>query len=91
MEQFKQKYADLFAESLQKAAEMVCDTYFRSANQNVVLFISVQAKEAANEVNRKKEQMETLLKLKENGNNELIARKNQCRQYLANLEELDEN
>ncbi len=86
LDRFKKDYVDYYASSLRQAGDMLMEEYFQMASQNIVMYAAGQNAELRRCIEEKKEQLESLLALRESGTAALQERLTVCQQYIHEME-----
>lgn len=86
LDNYKKKYTMYYQNSIIQIANEMCEQYFLSATSNITIYVAGKNSEVINEVNNKKEQMEKLLELKENGNKDLEERLSGCTKLIEKVQ-----
>lgn len=80
------QYKLYFGESITRISETISEQYYKSANQNLTMYIANQTAGIRREIEEKRDQISHLLKLKESGNFEIENRLDECCKLIEKLE-----
>ena len=87
LNKYREDYKRYYEAVIKQIAKDISEQYFRTASQNLVMYVSSQNAELMESIKIKKEQMSKLLELKKDGNSEIKTRLVKCRELLNKLEE----
>ena len=84
---FSEKYIMYFESNLQSAAAMIAESYYKTAKQNIVIYVANHNLELINSIQERKGKLEELKQIRENGDEELRERLDVGKVYINNIEE----
>ena len=76
-----------FESNLQSAAAMIAESYYKTAKQNIVIYVANHNLELINSIQERKGKLEELKQIRENGDEELRERLEIGKGYINNIEE----
>lgn len=88
LEKYKMEYKNYFSNNISKVAKEIADGYFNTACQNITMYLSMNNTDVCNAIEEKKEQLNLLLEKKKDGNLDGEQRLQQCKQYMAEIQEV---
>lgn len=86
LKKFCKEYDRYYGEVVMKIANSISEQYFRSASQNLTMYMAGQTREVKDMIEGKKAQIDKLLALKESGNQHVERRLEECDELLRKLE-----
>lgn len=86
LDRYKRDYKVYYGDSIIKISSEICKQYFKSASQNITMYVASQSSEVLSNIESKKTQINNLLEMKESGNGDIEEKLRVCRSILGKLE-----
>lgn len=86
LNKYRREYNVYYRESITNLASEMIDQYFRTASQNITMYVASQGKEVMNRITEKTNQLQELLLLKEKGNKEIENKLIKCQELKRKME-----
>jgi hypothetical protein len=85
-EKYKGEYVEFYSNNLDKISQTISEQYFRTASQNLTMYITSQTQEVKNNIQEKKNQIDRLLEVKKNKADSLNDKLGECKNLIKELE-----
>lgn len=86
LDKYRRDYKVYYGDSIIKISSEICEQYFKSASQNITMYVANQSSEVVSNIESKKSQINNLLEIKESGNGDMEEKLSECRSILGKLE-----